>query len=207
MAKLRLSKHALAKEREQLKLYQRLLPSLDLKRRQLTVEHEKAKRGVTRARQAAARFDEDIAAELPMVADRGMDLSGLLTVRDVHQGVENVVGVKLPRLERVDYEQAHYALLARPAWVDVLVERLRESVEMRLRASIAEQRVALLDKAVRKLTQRVNLFDRVLIPEARDNIKRIQIFLGDLERDAVVRSKLAKAKHLPTPAAADEAVA
>ena len=198
MAKLKLSKNALAKEREQLKLYQKLLPSLDLKRRQLTVEHDKARRAVLQAQQDAAGFEERIAGELPMVANREMELSGLLRVRAVHEGVENVVGVKLPRLDSVDYVQADYALLARPAWVDVLMEQLRAAIEMRLHVEIAQRRVAILEKAVRRITQRVNLFERILIPQARNHIKRIQIFLGDLERDAVVRSKLAKSRqHAP----------
>jgi V/A-type H+-transporting ATPase subunit D len=59
---------------------------------------------------------------------------------------------------------------------------------------VAARRARILQQAVRRTTQRVNLFDRILIPEARKNIKRIQIFLGDQERDAVIRSKLAKGK-------------
>jgi V/A-type H+-transporting ATPase subunit D len=195
MAKLTLSKNALAREREQLKLYKKLLPSLDLKRRQLTLEHEKARQAVLQARHDAAGFEEAIARELPMVADPEMDLSGLLKVRAVHQSVENVVGIKLPRLDSVDYEQTDYALLAKPAWVDVLMEQWRAAIEMRLNVDIAEQRVAVLGKAVRRITQRVNLFERILIPQALTHIKRIQIFLGDLERDAVVRSKLAKSRQ------------
>ena len=54
MAKLRLSKASLAKERQNLKLYERLLPSLDLKRRQLTVEGEKARAALKETREAAA---------------------------------------------------------------------------------------------------------------------------------------------------------
>jgi len=197
MAKLTLSKNALAKEREQLKLYKKLLPSLDLKRRQLIVEHEKARQTVLQAREDAAGFEERIARELPMVADPELGIDGLLRVRAVHQSVENVVGVKLPRLDSVDYEQEDYALLAKPAWVDVLMEQLRAAIEMRLHVTIAEQRVKVLEKAVRRITQRVNLFERLLIPQAHAHIKRIQIFLGDLERDAVVRSKLAKSRQHP----------
>ena len=204
MAKLRLSKQALAKEREQLKLYGRLLPSLDLKRRQLTVEHEKAKQAVGAANEKAARFESQVASELKMVADRELDLSGLLTVRDVNVGIENVVGVKLPKLEGVEYEEADYSRLAKPSWIDVLVEKLKAAMALRIEVAIAEQRVEVLGQAVRRTTQRVNLFERILIPTAKSNIKRIQIFLGDLERDAVVRSKLAKGKHQPTRAPAQE---
>jgi V/A-type H+-transporting ATPase subunit D len=39
----------------------------------------------------------------------------------------------------------------------------------------------------------VNLFDKILIPDTKKNIKRVQIFLADMERAATVRSKIAKA--------------
>jgi V/A-type H+-transporting ATPase subunit D len=82
-----------------------------------------------------------------------------------------------------------------PPWVDALVQRLKDAAEQRVRAKIATERVEIIDKAVRRVTQRVNLFDKILIPGAQKNIKRIQIFLGDTERTAVINSKLAKGKQ------------
>lgn len=196
MAKLKLSKGAMARERVSLKLYQRMLPSLDLKRRQLTVEHERARREVLEARRAVEELESQIGTELPMLAETDVDVSALVRVTSFSVVTENVVGVKLPKLEDIVCELADYSPLARPAWVDVLVMRVRQAAIRRLEVTVAEQRVEILGKAVRRTTQRVNLFDRILIPTAKHNIKRIQIFLNDVERDAVVRSKLAKAKGL-----------
>jgi V/A-type H+-transporting ATPase subunit D len=50
--------------------------------------------------------------------------------------------------------------------------------------------------AVQKITQRVNLFDKMLIPRTRENIRKIGIFLADSERAAVVRAKIAKSRRL-----------
>ena len=90
---------------------------------------------------------------------------------------------------------ADYSLLAKPAWVDVLVERLRDVAELRTQVLVEAERVRILEYQEKRVTQRVNLFDKILIPTARRNIQRIQIYLGDAERAAVVRSKLAKAKQ------------
>lgn len=201
MAKLRLSKHALQKERDNLQLYQRLLPSLDLKRRQLSMEFEKARRAHTRAQREADQLEAKIGAELPMLANSDIDLTGLVRVKNMHLGQENIVGVKLPVVDELEYEVADYSLLTRPAWVDVAVKRLKDAAQSRIEVTIAAERVRILDKSVRRVTQRVNLFDRILIPTAKENIKRIQIFLGDVERDAVVRSKIAKGKNKPLAAA------
>ena len=200
MAKLKLSKHALQKERENLRLFGRLLPSLDLKRQQLTIEFEKARRAHAKAQEEVDQLEAKIGSELPMLANTEIGLTGLVKMKDVQLGQENVVGVKLPVVQKMEYEVAHYSLLARPAWVDNVVVRLKEAAERRIQVTVAAERVRALDKAVRRVTQRVNLFERILIPTAKKNIKRIQIFLGDLERDAVVRSKIAKGKHEPEPA-------
>lgn len=194
MAKIKLSKNELARQRNQLKLYSKLLPSLDLKRRQLTIEQDKARKELERTRAAVDELETHIGAELPMVADRDMEIGGLVSMTAFELGEENVVGVRLPSLDRIDCAIADYSLAGKPAWVDILVARLRDAAEQRTRVQVAERRVELLGQAVRRTTQRVNLFERVLIPEAREAIKRIMIHLGDQERSAVANSKLTKAK-------------
>ncbi|MHC4510503.1 MAG: V-type ATP synthase subunit D [Planctomycetota bacterium] len=108
---------------------------------------------------------------------------------------ENVVGVKLPVLMGVTFSVHEYSMLAKPHWVDVLVDQLQRMVELRARVQVAQERVRRLERAVRRITQRVNLFEKVLIPAAKENIKYIQIFLADAERAAVIRSKITKAMH------------
>ena len=195
MAKLKLSKSALAQERNQLKLYERTLPSLDLKRRQLSVELNRAKQALEQARQAVEELESNIGEQLPMLANTDIELQGLVNMTDFELAQENVVGVRLPLLQRIHCTVADYSLLAKPAWVDVLVERLKDAAELRTQVLVAAERVRILEYQEKRVTQRVNLFDKILIPTAKRNIQRIQIFLGDAERAAVVRSKIAKAKQ------------
>ena len=201
MAKLKLSKSALQQERSQLKLYQRTLPSLDLKRRQLTVELAKARREYGEAQQAVDELETTIGQQLPMLANPDVEVAGLVTMTDFDMGEENVVGVRLPILNRIECSVADYSMLAKPAWVDVLVERLKDAAEQRTRVLVAAERVRILEVQEKRVTQRVNLFDKILIPNAKRNIQRIQIYLGDAERAAVVRSKLAKGKQAKQRAA------
>ena len=202
MAKIRFNKNTLNKERQQLRLYERLLPSLDLKRRQLTVEAERA-RQLHREAEAEKRQLEDRAAEqLRMLGNPRLSVGGLVRVTGIVLGEENLLGVRMPVLERIDFAIAPYSLLAKPAWVDLLVRRLQEAIEARVREQVLARRLSIVDLAKRRTTQRVNLFERILIPTAKRTIQRIQIYLGDFERDAVVRSKIAKAKQLQRSASA-----
>jgi len=195
MAKLRLSKSSLQQQQQQLKLYRKLLPSLDLKRRQLTVEAQKARAEHQAAISAAELLEARIGQELPMLADEHLDFSGLVEMRGYRVGEQNVVGTRLPILEHVEFTVAEYSRLATPAWIDLLVQRLKDAAEARVRAHIAGQRVTVLEQTVRRTTQRVNLFEKILIPTAKKNIQRIRIALGDAERAAVITSKLAKVKQ------------
>ena len=195
MSKLKLSKSSLQQQRDQLKLFKKLLPSLDLKRRQLTVEAKKAREELEQAKTTVQELEAKIGQELPMLEFFQTELQGLVKMTDYSMIIQNVVGVKLPSLQKIECVVKDYSRFLMPPWVDVLVQRLKDAAEQRVRAKIATERVEIIDKAVRRVTQRVNLFDKILIPGAQKNIKRIQIFLGDTERTAVINSKLAKGKQ------------
>ncbi|MEW6356714.1 MAG: V-type ATP synthase subunit D [Planctomycetota bacterium] len=195
MARSALNKSALQKERSALRLYQRLLPSLDLKRMQLTGERNRARGRLARDRAELDREKAEVVDRLPMLADRSIDLSGLVRIESVLTGEENVVGVRLPVLKEVRFKMRDYSLFGTPAWVDTWVDRLRKIAELQARIAVDEERLRRVEGAVRRITQRVNLFDKILIPTAKKSIQRIQIFLADAERSAVVRSKIAKAMH------------
>lgn len=195
MAKPALNKASLNRERGKLKTYERFLPSLDLKRKQLLAELAKARRALAEVEAEAGRLMEEAGERLPMAAHEGIDLSGLVRVTGVQVEEENRMGARLPVLKGVDCHVDPYGLMSRPAWVDGVVAALRQLAEQRLAVQVAAERVERLRYAVRKITQRVNLFDKVLIPNTKKNIKTIEIYLSDTERAAVVRAKIAKQKH------------
>ena len=192
MAKLSLSKSGLQKQREDMRLYERVLPSLDLKRMQLSGELKRARQQLAEAEAEVQKLNKRVADQLPMLANREIDVSGLVQVESFRIEEENLVGVKLPKLVEVKCRVAEYSMLAKPHWVDMLVEQLKQMVEQKTRVQVAAERVRLLEQAERRVTQRVNLFDKILIPTAKKNIQKIQIYLADAERAAVVRSKITK---------------
>ena len=195
MAKLALSKSGLQKQREDMRLYERVLPSLDLKRMQLSAELKRARQQLAEAEAEVEKLNKRVAEQLPMLANREIDVSGLVQVESFRIEEENLVGVKLPKLVEVKCHVAEYSMLAKPHWVDMLVEQLKQMVEQKTRVQVAAERVRLLEQAERRVTQRVNLFDKILIPIAKKNIQKIQIYLADAERAAVVRSKITKRKR------------
>ncbi len=195
MAKLQLSKSALAREQKSLATFERFLPSLDLKRQQVMAERSKAQRRLAETRRKITEYQKEAGEKLPMLANRDVDLADLAKITDVSLDTENVVGTRLPRLHAVQVTVREFALLGKPVWVDAATEVLRQMLELRVRVQVEERRLELLEAAVKTITQRVNLFEKVLIPRAKQNIKRIQISLSDMETASVVRSKIAKRKR------------
>ena len=112
--------------------------------------------------------------------------------REVRVREINRLGVRMPELDEVVVDVADYSALARPHWVDPLARRLADAVRRAVAVRVAEARLARLERAVRVITQRVNLFEKVLIPRTEEHVRQIKLHLSDAERAAVVRAKLAK---------------
>ncbi len=196
MARLSFSKASLHKEGAQLKRYRQYLPSLDLKRQQLIAERTKAIALFKKTEQDIRRSYLFVEQQLPMLSDENIDLSDLVTIEQVVFNEENIVGVKLPTVQTIEINCRAYSFLTKPHWVDQVVVQLKLMLELKIRLKIEQRRLDILHGAVKKVTQRVNLFDKVLIPQAQKNISKIRIFLSDSERAAVVRAKITKQKRL-----------
>jgi len=195
MARLQLNKSSLAREMGQLRTYERFLPSLDLKRQQLVAEKAKAIAAIAEMEAKVAKLTAKVGRDVPMLGNAGVDLDGLVRLSNYQLGTENVVGTHLPVLEKIEVAVRPYSPMTKPHWVDDVARLLQDMLEARLRVQVARQRVEALSKAVDVITQRLNLFDKVLIPNARANIKKIRIYLSDAEMASVVRSKISKRKR------------
>lgn len=195
MARLSYSKASLQKHGADLKRYLQYLPSLDLKRQQLLAERIKASAQLAELEREVADCAAFVDRNLPMLASTPLELGDLVTVAHCEIGRENVAGVNLPVLQDLQLKVKDYSTYCLPHWVDQTAAQMARMLDLKMRQRVCERRVAVLEKAVKKVNQRVNLFDKVLIPRARQNIRKIRIFLSDAERAGVVRAKLTKSKQ------------
>ena len=194
MAKVALNKSSLNKEKRSLKTFNRYLPALELKRQQLMLERRKARARVLEVRKEIEATLDSIGDSLPMLAYESADVENLVKAKTVELGEQNIVGVKVPVLKNVEVEVTPYSFLIKPHWIDNLVKRLKEMIRLRIESLVCEKRYAIIDKATRVTSQRVNLFAKILIPQAEQNITKIKIFLSDQDRAGVVNAKISKSK-------------
>ncbi|MEX1323156.1 MAG: V-type ATP synthase subunit D [Synechococcaceae cyanobacterium] len=194
MSRITLTKASLSHQKGLLRTYGAVLPSLDLKRRQISAERARARRQLQELEQRSRDLEAEVARVCPMLAHEHIRLEGLARVVEVRLGEENLIGTRLPRVEAISVAVAEYGLLSLPFWVDHVVGCLREALEIQVRLQVARARIERLEEAERTVTQRFNLFEKVLIPRTRQQIRTIAIYLSDAERAAVVNSKIAKRK-------------
>lgn len=193
-----LNKTTLKQQRDQAKTFKQFLPALDLKRQQLLIALKAAR---SRLDILDAEMNDLLVRLEPLYPLLGsstiptLKISGLIAVRGVRIETENVVGTYLPVVREVDFGIHDYSTMATPFWLDHLVQALQQMSRLRIEHQVGVRRFELLELAARRITQRVNLFEKVLIPQAEQNIRRIVIFLSDQERAAVVRSKISKGKQ------------
>ncbi|MBU4330371.1 MAG: V-type ATP synthase subunit D, partial [Acidobacteria bacterium] len=95
----------------------------------------------------------------------------------------------------VIFPKALYSLFSTPPWVDSAVDDLRKLNRRRERAALIRIEINLIKKELTKIIQRINLFEKVMIPKAKEAIRTISIYLADEQTAGVGRAKIAKAKQ------------
>lgn len=195
MAEIKFTKSALRSERGRLTQLKRYLPTLQLKKAMLQTEVNEVRGEIRLYKEAFSEKRLGISPASALVNDRfGLDIAKAANVVKIEKRYENIAGVDIPLFEGVQFAPFEYELFSTPAWVDPFVVKLREMATAKAQVIVAEEKKEVLEKELRDVTVKVNLFEKNLIPTAEENIRRIRVFLGDQELSAIAQAKVAKAK-------------
>ncbi|MBM4151902.1 MAG: V-type ATP synthase subunit D [Kiritimatiellaceae bacterium] len=195
MAKIKYTKNELKAQRDALARFRRYLPTLQLKKQQLQVEIRglEAQIAAKRSEEEAARAD--LNAWVKLFSDP-FDFTPFIQIQEIVRSYGNIAGVAIPIFGSLSFVPGNPDLFATPAWVDGGITLLRQLIRLRIERQIIEEQHRLLSDELRTTSQRVNLFEKVKIPECREHIRVIRIFMGDQQTAAVARSKIAKGKSV-----------
>lgn len=196
---IKLTKNEQKVQKDLLKQYQRYLPTLQLKKQQLqqvimTTRAELAQKEAERV-QMIGNLDDWVAVFAEnAIFDEDKSIDTLVQPETVICRNENIAGVTVPKFEELKFKDVEYDVDDYPLWVDTALIKLREIARLDALVSTLRKQEALLEKELRSTSQRVNLFEKVKIPEAKENIRVIGVYLGDQQTAAVVRGKISKKK-------------
>lgn len=195
MAEIKLTKNELRAQQKKLWQLEKYLPTLQLKKAMLQVEVNEVRSVIDRLRENYKQSKAYVDSFSLLLSDtEAIDLQEAAQIIRVNKRFENIAGVDVPYFEGIEFANFSYNLFDSPAWVDGAIVGLRKVSEANAAVLVAEEKKAALEKELREVSIRVNLFEKILIPRCIANIKKIKIFLGDLELSAVSQAKVAKEK-------------
>lgn len=204
MAKIKLTKNELKVQKDALKMYRRYLPTLTLKKQQLQAEIRTIEEKAMAVRKEKRELEKDFESWIAVFSEADAFPAGIITVSNIRKGFGNIAGVAIPTFEGADFSRGDYDLYETPLWIDIAANHMERAMLLDLEAEVLEEQVRLLEAELRSTAQRVNLFEKVKIPETLENIKKISIYMADQQVSAVVRSKISKRKIAARDAAASE---
>lgn len=197
MAEVKFTKTELRAQQVKLDRLQKYLPTLQLKKAMLQVEVNQAQSEIEGLIAEFAVSQEKVGKYSPLLTEHSAtDLFSAVKIHEVQTTTENIAGVEIPNFGRVVFEPATYSLFDTPVWFESAILGIKELISIREKIKVAEAKKRALEKELREVSIRVNLFEKILIPRAQENIKKIKIFLGDLQLAAVSQAKVAKKKIL-----------
>jgi V/A-type H+-transporting ATPase subunit D len=194
MANIKLTKNELKKQKDALKRFKRFLPTLMLKKQQLQSEIRTAEVELEEAQIAYEKLLQNFNEWVGVFGDKVELPNGFFVLKSLEIDRGNIAGVDIPIFKHAIFENSEYDLFTTPLWVDKAVFRMKEALELNIRTRVAKKKVELLQHELLITTQRVNLFEKIKIPETQGYIKKISVYLGDMQTAAVVRGKISKKK-------------
>ncbi len=200
-SKLKKTRPELLKQRRALTLFKRYLPTLVLKKQQIQMEILKVRTERGRLLEEMKKRISKVERWVPLFSEMiPGPVTELVRVRSIQRGEKNVAGIVLPTVKDVSYEVKPYSRYFTPPWTDLAVDFVKALLELRERTRILTEQERLLQAELRKVTQRVNLFEKVMIPRTVENTRLIRIHLGEEQVAGVGRAKIAKSKTVESPA-------
>lgn len=191
--KIKLTKNELKRQKDALKRFVRYLPMLQLRKQQLQLEIGKVHRLIEDVSKELDNLRRQIMLWVDVFAEE-VNFNDFFKINHIKTETGNIAGVDIPLFLAVEFDEKPYELLLTPLWVDKAIDVCKETIILKAKLLIYHKQIDILKEELRIATQRVNLFEKIKVPETRENIRVIHIYLGDLQIAEVVRGKIAKAK-------------
>jgi V/A-type H+-transporting ATPase subunit D len=193
MAKIRKTKTELKSQRDALERYQKYLPTLELKKQQLRMEVNRMASKINKLRHEQREFWNNLQKWIRLFAE-DVDIEQYLKLAAVKTYTDNIAGVAIEVFEKAEIERAKIDLFTTPPWLDNGLDAIENLLNMEIQLEFMETAYDRLSEELRITSQRVNLFEKIKIPQSQENIRIIRISLGDAQAAAVARAKIAKKK-------------
>ena len=187
--KFQYNKTALQSLNKQLSIRLRTLPTL--KNKEATLRFEVAK-----ARKKIKALDDQLSLRLEVCTKNaviwGEFIPSLISIGKLKTTTMKIAGLKTPVLDEIIFRVEDFSLFNQPKWFPEGISKIKELVSIAIERNFFNRKMELLNRARRKTTQKVNLYEKVQIPAFEDAIRKIKRFLEDEENLSKSAQKIIK---------------
>lgn len=190
--RIKLNKVSLRTQKQKLAMYQRFLPALEARKQQFLMHLAIVRKEIAEQDVRMNDIMQEIATWSVLLGDMGQLLRYFIEIREVKSSIRNVAGLKVPEFRGVDFSDPPYSYFATPPSFEEVVRQTRDAIECREAIRMLKEQEQVLFEGFRKTSQRINLYEQRLIPDCREAIRKIMVYLQDQQAAAVGVAKVAK---------------
>lgn len=189
--KFQYNKTALQNLRRQLSIREKALPTLKSKEAALRLE----------VRKITAEIDL-LKEEYEMIVKENQNYNGFWTefpkivkIRNIISEQKNIAGVRVAILNKIDFALEQISLFNMPSWIRLAISMFERLMTIQIKIEMTEARLNALAYARKKTTQKVNLYEKVQIPEYRMAIIKIKRYMEDEDNLSKSSQKIVKERN------------
>jgi len=192
--KILMNKNTLAALKVELKEYDTALPVFEMKEQKLKEVVQAIENDIIRLKRFIATTNAETKKWVAVMAEDTIDISEMVKVDHIITGKREIAGVTIEVFKDILFKDTEVDLFNTPLWVDKAIEVIQDQKTNRTLVEIEERNLELLWEELAEARRMKNALKEVFMPETKENIRKIEIYLGDVERLAIGCAKLVKKK-------------
>lgn len=192
--KILMNKNTLAALKHELKGYRTALPVFEMKEQQLKEIITTIEAAVERLQEAIATTNTQIKQWAAVMAEPSINLTELVRLKELKTKTREIAGVIIEQFERIDFKEQEVDYFNTPLWVDAAIEVIKDQKTNLETLKLESRNLEHIQEELAEARRMKNALKEVFIPETQHNIRKIEIYLGDVERLAIGCAKLVKKK-------------
>jgi V/A-type H+-transporting ATPase subunit D len=189
-----MNKNTLATLKEELKEYNTAVPVFEMKEQKLKEVVRTVENSIVRLEDSIEEINEETKKWVAVMAEETVDLSKLVKVDHVVSDKREIAGVAIEEFEDIVFKNVEVDLFNTPLWLDAAIEVLQDQKTNRTLVEVEKRNLQMLREELLEARRMKNALLEVFIPETAESIRKIEIYLGDVERLAIGCAKLVKKK-------------
>ena len=189
--KFQYNKTEIQRLNKQLLIREKALPTLKAKETALRIEVKKIATQIEKINEA---LDQKLKLQEDFVS-LWTEMPEVLMLKKADISLKNIAGVKIPVLNHVEFEETPISYINQTPWIPQGIALLKGLISLQIEISVKDRQFEILNYARKKTTQKVNLYEKVQIPDFRSAVLKIKRFLEDAENLSKSAQKIVKQRN------------